>query len=110
MRVETDLHEWIADGISYEFLPDEIAEESYRSLTENHGHHPEGTQCLWESADQMKERVMGVLSRYRNHNAVIVVCHGTLINMFWEWNIQKMVRFKNLFFDTTSHIINWENQ
>ncbi|WP_251391299.1 histidine phosphatase family protein [Mediterraneibacter agrestimuris] len=57
MRVETDLHEWLADSVSYEFLPTEIAEESYRILTENCGHHPEGVQCLWESAAQMKERV-----------------------------------------------------
>ena len=79
MRVETDLHEWLADGVSYEFLSDEMAAEAYRSLTENHGHHPEGTQCSWESADQMKERVMCVLARYKNYNAVIVVCHGTLM-------------------------------
>lgn len=25
MRVETDLHEWLADGVSYEFLPAEAA-------------------------------------------------------------------------------------
>lgn len=84
MRVETDLHEWLADSISYEFLPDEMAKESYKSLTENHGRHPEGAQCFWESADQMKERVMNVLSRYRNYNKVIVVCHGTLMQYVLE--------------------------
>lgn len=79
MRVETDLHEWLADGVSFEFLPNEVAEEAYRSLTENQGHHPEGTQCLWESDEQMKERVTKVLDRYKDYNAVIVVCHGTLM-------------------------------
>ena len=79
MRVETDLHEWLADGVSYEFLPGSAAEDSYRSLTENHGKHPEGAQCLWESAGQMKKRVLGVLDRYKEHRAVIVVCHGTLM-------------------------------
>lgn len=79
MRVETDLHEWLADGVSYEFLPDEAAEASYRSLTENRGHHPEGVQCLWESAEQMKKRVRKVLDRYKDYRAVIVVCHGTLM-------------------------------
>lgn len=79
MRVETDLHEWLADSVSYEFLSDEMAEESYRSLIENQGHHPKGTQCLWESSEQMKERVMNVLDRYKDYNAVIVVCHGTLM-------------------------------
>ena len=84
MRVETDLHEWLADGVSYEFLPEEMAEKAYKSLTENHGCHPEGTQCLWESADQMKKRVMSVLDRYKDHHAVIVVCHGTLMQYVLE--------------------------
>lgn len=79
MRVETDLHEWLADRVSYEFLPDEVAEASYRSLTENRGSHPEGAPCLWESASQMKERVWGVLDRYKAYGEVIVVCHGTLM-------------------------------
>lgn len=84
MRVETDLHEWLADGVSYEFLPDEMAEGSYRSFTENHGHHPEGIKCLWESASQIKERVWNVLDRYKDYSAVIVVCHGTLMQYFLE--------------------------
>ncbi len=79
MRVETDLHEWLADGVSYEFLPAELAEASYRSLTQYHGHHPEGTVPLWESAGQMKERVTKVLDKYKDYHAVIVVCHGTLM-------------------------------
>ena len=84
MRVETDLHEWLADRVSYEFLPAEMAEESYRSLTENRGHHPEGVQCLWESAVQMKERVWNVLDKYKDYSAVIVVCHGTLMQYVLE--------------------------
>ena len=64
MRVETDLHEWLADSAVYAFLPGDIAEKYYKSLTENQGNHPEGAQCVWESASQMKERVMKVLGRY----------------------------------------------
>lgn len=37
MRVETDLHEWLADGVSYEFLPENVAEQAYKCLTENKG-------------------------------------------------------------------------
>lgn len=84
MRVETGLHEWLADSVSYEFLPDAIAEDSYRCLTENCGHHPKGARCLWESADQMKKRVMEVLDRYKDYRAVIVVCHGTLMQYVLE--------------------------
>ena len=51
MRVETDLHEWMADVVTYEFLPDEVAEKAYKSLMENEGHHPAGEKCSWESAE-----------------------------------------------------------
>lgn len=84
IQVETDLHEWLADGVSFEFLSDDMAKEAYKSLTENHGRHPEGERCSWESAGQMKARVMGVLGRYRDCRAVIVVCHGTLMQYVLE--------------------------
>lgn len=79
LRVETDLHEWLADGVSCEFLPDDRAREAYRSLTEHHGRHPEGERCRWESAEQMRRRVTAVLDRYKDRRVVIVVCHGTLM-------------------------------
>lgn len=79
IKVETDLHEWLADAVTYEYLPDELAEESYKALTENEGRHPAGKICSWESAEQMKKRVRKVLDKYTNYNSVIVVCHGTLM-------------------------------
>ena len=79
MRVETDLHEWVADGVTYEFLPKKVAEESYKCLIENKGCHPAGQYCIWESAEQMKERVQRVLDKYIKYDKVIVVCHGTLM-------------------------------
>lgn len=79
MRIETDLHEWLADSITYEFLPEEEASSAYRRLNENAGHHPDGENCKWESAEQMKKRVMDVLKKYTEYDTVIVVCHGTLM-------------------------------
>lgn len=79
MRVETDLHEWLANVVSYEFLPDDIAKKAYKALSENEGRHPIGETCLWESAEQMKKRVMKVLDKYKDFDSVIVVCHGTLM-------------------------------
>ena len=79
MKVETDLHEWLADGVTYEFLSDEEAMTAYQCLNENAGNHPEGEKCKWESAEQMKKRVMGVLKKYTEYDAVIVVCHGTIM-------------------------------
>lgn len=79
MRVETDLHEWLADAVDYEYLPDELAEKLYKELSENAGNHLEGKKCIWESAKQMTKRVKGVLDKYKSYNAIIVVCHGTLM-------------------------------
>lgn len=79
MQIETDLHEWLADGITYEFLSDEEASSAYRCLNKSAGHHPNGENCKWESAEQMKKRVMGVLKKYMEYDTVIVVCHGTLM-------------------------------
>lgn len=84
MRVETDLHEWLADAVNYEYLPDEIAETSYRALTENAGKHAEGETCVWESAEQMKYRVRKVLEKYTEYDSVVVVCHGTVMQYVLE--------------------------
>ncbi len=79
LRVETDLHEWLSDCVNYEFLPDEEASVAYQALNANNGNHPEGELCAWENAGQMSERVMKVLGKYTDYDAVIVVCHGTLM-------------------------------
>ena len=79
LRVETDLHEWLSDCVNYEFLPDEEASVAYQALNDNKGKHPEGEVCAWENAEQMKARVMKVLEKYTDYKAVIVVCHGTLM-------------------------------
>ena len=79
MIVETDLHEWLADGVTYEFLSDEEASRAYQCLNENAGYHSDGENCKWESAEQMKKRVMNVLKKYVEYDSVIVVCHGTLM-------------------------------
>jgi len=50
IRVETQLHEWLADGESLDYLTDEAARAAYAQLTANDGHHPAGQHCLWESA------------------------------------------------------------
>lgn len=79
LRVETDLHEWVADAADYAYLPQEEANRRYQELTENHGRHPEGGDATWESAAQMKRRLFSVLEKYRDYRCVIVSCHGTLM-------------------------------
>ena len=48
MKVETDLHEWLADGVTYEFLSDEEAAAAYQCLNKHAGQHPEKENCRWE--------------------------------------------------------------
>lgn len=77
--VETGLHEWLADGVDYEFLPPDEAGRRYQELAGNRGIHPAGKACAWESAEQMRRRVMDVLEKYKKYRCVIVSCHGTVM-------------------------------
>lgn len=79
LRVETGLHEWLADGVDFSYLPQEEADRRWQELHDNHGHHPAGETPGWESAEQMKARVFAVLDKYRDCRCVIAVCHGTLM-------------------------------
>ena len=45
-------------------LQEQLASSAYQCLNENAGHHPNGENCKWESAEQMKKRVMDVLKKY----------------------------------------------
>ncbi len=56
-----------------------IERKDWQEQKENQGHHPKGVQCLSESAEQMKERVINVLDKYKDYHSVIVVCHATLM-------------------------------
>jgi len=77
-RVETDLHEWLANK-TYVFEPDEVAEERYGEFLTLSGHYPLGEERLWESLEHMRSRVLPVLERYRKYDKVIVTCHSILI-------------------------------
>ncbi len=79
IKVETDLHEWQADIQTFDYLSDEEAEKNYNELNRYHGIHPQNKTCVWETAEQMKQRVYAVLEKYRQYPAVIIVCHGILM-------------------------------
>ncbi len=78
IKVETDLHEWIANK-NYIYDPDDVAIASYKEYTENKGEYPCGEEKLWETAELMRRRVIPVLMKYKHLDRVIVACHGTLI-------------------------------
>ena len=84
IKVETDLHEWQSDMENYDFLDWNEAGRRFEELNKYNGVRPSGSECLWEDSAHMKERVFGVLEKYRSYNCVIAVCHGALMQYVLE--------------------------
>lgn len=79
IKVESDLHEWMADVRKYDYVDDETACKYFDEFEACKGNYPEGESRPWESADMIRERVFKVLDKYDNYKKVIVVSHGTLM-------------------------------
>ena len=78
ITVETDLHEWKANR-NFIYEEDAAAEAYYQEYEENHGVWPGGAERPWENAEQIRQRVLPVLERYRQYRQIVVACHGMLI-------------------------------
>ena len=78
VAVETALHEWLANR-AYAYDADELAEASHAEYVQRGGCWPEGETRRWESARQMRERVLGVLRRYQGEGKVVIAGHGMMI-------------------------------
>ena len=75
LRVEFDLHEWVCGWRdSLELVGDTVVE-----MLALDGEWPPGETRDWEPLSCVRERVSGVLDRYRNFERAIVVCHETVI-------------------------------
>lgn len=79
IKVESDLHEWLADAWEYSYLDDETACKYYEEFEACNGKYPDGKNRQWESADMIRERVFYVLDKYEKYKKVIVVSHGILM-------------------------------
>ena len=79
-RVETDLHEWLANK-TYVFESDEVAQERYGEFLALFGSYPAGEDRLWESCEVIRSRVLSVLEPYRRYDKVIVTCHSILMEV-----------------------------
>jgi len=81
--VEYDLREWDVASDYTEYVSEEEALRRYREFRDNNGVPPAGTQGssmpLYETGESVKKRAMAVLERYRGHDRIVVVAHGTLI-------------------------------
>ncbi len=78
IRVETDLHEWMANK-AYIYEDEETAEAAYRAYEENFGRCTAGADRHWEDDAEIRVRVLPVLRKYAAYPKVIVACHGMMI-------------------------------
>ena len=78
LRIETDLHEWLANK-NYVFEDWPVAEQAWREYEAGGGTYVEGEK-LWEDAETMRARVLPVLRKYAHLEKVIVVCHSNVIS------------------------------
>ena len=77
LRVEPLLHEWQV----YESGIDRF-EEARRLFLENNGELLPNSPVQYETATEMKSRFLECLSKYRDHQTVVVVAHRMLMRQF----------------------------
>ena len=56
--------------------------QSHQLFLENKGALPEKSPIRYETAEQMRERFLSALEKYRDYDTVGIVCHGMLIRQF----------------------------
>lgn len=79
IEVDVDLHEWIPDIINFQHRTSEECFSLSRDFDLHNGIHPKGEVKVWETKENMKRRINGVLEKYLKYNRVIVVCHEMVI-------------------------------
>ena len=77
LRVEPLLHEWQV----YESGIDRF-EEARRLFLENNGELLPNSPVQYETAEEMRSRFLECMSKYREHQTVVVVAHRMLMRQF----------------------------
>ncbi|UCH27501.1 MAG: histidine phosphatase family protein [Trueperaceae bacterium] len=80
LYVEYDLHEWLPQKNSLADIDQKLLSEANETLRGRHLRADESVTMPWESLDEVRERVLEVLSRYQEFNDVIVVTHAVVIS------------------------------
>lgn len=76
LTVEHDLHEWMNDTkfrFNYEI------HQSWLAYKQNRGLMIKGTPYRYETYEKLKQRVINATKKHKNHDKIIVVCHGVVI-------------------------------
>lgn len=73
--VEPDIREWQPD-LTYQYKNSDEMKEYYKDYIENNGVYPTNEKRKWETKEQLKNRVMSVIDKYKEkYDTVIVVAH-----------------------------------
>ena len=73
--VEPDIREWQPD-LTYQYKNSEEMQEYYNDYIKNNGVYPINEKRKWETKEQLRNRVMSVINKYKeNYDTVIIVAH-----------------------------------
>lgn len=73
--VESDIREWQPD-LTYQYKNSDEMKEYYKDYIENNGVYPTNEKRKWETKEQLKNRVMSVIDKYKEkYDTIIVVAH-----------------------------------
>jgi broad specificity phosphatase PhoE len=80
LYVEYDLHEWLPQKNSLADIDQTLLSQANETLRGRRLQAEEAVAMPWESLDEVRERVLEVLGRYREFSNVIVVTHAVVIS------------------------------
>lgn len=73
--IEPDIRKWQPD-LTFQYKNSEEVKEYYKDYIENDGVYPNEEKRKWETKEQLKNRVMSVIDKYKEkYDTVIVVAH-----------------------------------
>ena len=73
--VEPDVREWQPD-LSYQYKSSEEMKKYYKDYVKNDGAYPPNENKKWETKEQLKNRVMSVVEKYKDkYDKIIIVAH-----------------------------------
>lgn len=80
LYVEYDLHEWLPQKDSLADLDPRLLHKANEQLRRQMRGSAEPGDVPWESLDEVRQRVVSVLRRYRHMNSLVVVTHAVVIS------------------------------
>jgi len=81
IMVEIDLHEFLPDK-TFRYKGKEESDMLHRDFLHCCGSYPTGETRIWETIEEIKNRVVAVMKNYLMYSKIIVVAHGGVIRRF----------------------------